>query len=238
MTIRALTEAPTPNTPGLKRDKDMLESLKKLNPDIELFHVSDDEFKPFGRVLEGFDTSEIIKRAKAFEKIEEGSRYLAGTEEFESLKIASEIESKLYGSLPTQVGYCWGHSNFLNAAEWHTSNEINIAITPLVLILGHVWDLKDNKIDSSEFKAFYLPEGTMVEVYATSLHFCPCETQKEGFGCVVALPKGTNTDLEEKNDPLLFRKNKWIISHNENEALIKRGVVPGISGVNYEIKYQ
>lgn len=78
----------------------------------------------------------------------------------------------------------------------------------------------------------------MVEIFATSLHFCPCEVDKNGFGCVVALPKGTNIPLEEKaENPLLFRKNKWLIAHEENEGLIGRGAVPGITGPNYEIKY-
>ena len=54
----------------------------------------------------------------------------------------------------------------------------------------------------------------------------------------VALPKGTNTDLDERVDgSLLFRRNKWIICHEDNEALKNRGVVAGISGTNFEIKY-
>ena len=49
---------------------------------------------------------------------------------------------------------------------------------------------------------------------------------------------GTNTDLEAKTaDPMLFRKNKWIIAHQDNEGLQARGVVPGITGENYQIKY-
>jgi hypothetical protein len=126
----------------------------------------------------------------------------------------------------------------MNATEWHTSSEINIAVTPLVLLLGHVWDIVDGKIESSKFKAFYLPAGTVAEVYATSLHFCPCEVEENGFGCVVALPEDTNTNLEIKpEDALLFRKNKWIIAHIDNEALKQKGVVAGITGTNYEVKY-
>ena len=217
----------------------MLEKLKKLNPNIEFFNVNDKEFKTFGRVLENLDTNEIIEVAKKIENPESGSSYKATVEEFECLEIANEIENKIYGSLPTQIGYCWGHSSFLNATEWHTSSELNIAVTDLVLILCHIWDIENGKIDSSKFKAFYVPQGTAIEVYATSGHFCPCEVDENGFGCVVGLPTGTNTDLTIKDhDPLLFRKNKWIISHEKNEGLINRGVVAGISGENFEIKYK
>ncbi len=216
----------------------MLKELKNLNPRVDFFDVNDAEFASFGKVLKNLDPKEIIATAKKIANSENGSMYKPSLEEFESLDIASQIEDECFGTLSTQVGYCWGHNNFLNATEWHTSSEINIAVTPLVLILGHIWDIVDGKIDSSKFKAFYLPAGTVVEVYSTSLHFCPCEVSKDGFGCVVALPEGTNTDLEIKNhDPLLFRKNKWIISHIENEALKNRGVVPGITGTNFEIKY-
>ena len=216
----------------------MLNLLKEKNNDIRLYSVEDREFASFGRIIKNIDVAEIVAAAKKIPNPQSGSSYLPSVEDFEILPIAGEIENEFFGTLPAQIGYCWGNSNFLNATEWHTSSEINIAVTPLVLILGHIWDIKDGKIDSSDFKAFYLPAGTAVEVYSTSLHFCPCEVEKGGFGCVVALPSGTNTDLTTKTaDPLLFRKNKWIIAHVDNETLINRGVVAGITGKNYEIKY-
>lgn len=216
----------------------MLENLKKLNPEIEFYDVSDKEFASFGRIINNLDVAEIIDAAKKIPNPESGSSYVPSLEDFESLKIAAEIKNEYFGTLPTQIGYCWGHNRFMDATEWHTSSEINIAITPLVLILGHLWDIEDGKIDSGKFKAFYLPVGTAVEVYATSLHYCPCEADEKGFGCVVGLPADTNTDLTVKvNDPLLYRKNKWIIAHTLNEALKSKGVVGGITGINYEIKY-
>ncbi len=216
----------------------MFEILTKKNKDIKIYSVYDSEFDSFGRIIENIDISEIEEAAAEIKYPESSSCYSASVEAFENLKIAEVIKNELFGTLPTQIGFCYGHNNFLNATEWHTSSEVNIAITPLVLILGHIWDIKDGKINSSEFKAFYLPAGTVVEVYSTSLHFCPCETQTNGFGCVVALPSGTNTDLEtEVKDPLMFRKNKWIMAHEDNKVLIERGVKSGISGINYEIKY-
>jgi len=216
----------------------MLQWLREKNPDIEIISVESEAFAPYGRVIRDLDTADIIKAAKEIENPSEGSSYLPTVEAFEQLPVAKTIQNRFFGTLPAQVGYCWGHSNFLNATEWHTSSEINIAVTPLVLLLGHIWQIQDGKIDSSDFRAFYLPAGTAVEVYATSLHFCPCEVEAGGFGCVVALPAGTNTNLEEAvEDKLLFRKNKWIICCEDNQDLIQRGVVSGITGCNYEIKY-
>ena len=216
----------------------MLNILKERNPDIKLYSVNDSEFKTFGRVVNDLDTQEIIAAAEAIKNPETGSAYSPSEASFEKLKISYQIKSEYFGTLPTQIGYCYGHNNFLNAAEWHFSSEINIAVTPLVLILGHIWDIEDGKIDSSSFNAFYLPKGTAAEVYATTLHFCPCEVEKGGFGCVVGLPLDTNTPLDVTPDnPLLFRKNKWIIAHEENAPLINRGVVSGITGKNFEIKY-
>ena len=157
----------------------MFEKLKLLNHEIDFYDVSDKEFASFGRIITNLDTAEIIKTAEKIENPESGSAYLPSLADFEALKIAENIKNECFGTLPTQIGYCYGHSNFLNAAEWHFSSEINIAVTSLVLILGHVWDIKDGKIDSSRFKAFYIPKGTAIEVYATTLHFCPCEVDRK-----------------------------------------------------------
>ena len=216
----------------------MLSELKKLNPNIPMYDIYSTEFSMYGRVIDNIDTSEIIKVAKKIQSPKSGSSYVPSQPEFEELSVASDLQNKLFGEIPTETGYCWGHNSFLNALEWHTSSEINIAVTPLVLILGTRFDLKDNKLDCSKLKAFFVPEGAIIEVYATSLHFCPCEVKKEGFGCVVVLPDGTNTQLVLKpKDKYLFRKNKWLIAHNDNANLISRGAVPGISGENLKIKY-
>lgn len=216
----------------------MLENLKKLNPDIKFCDVFSEEFKTFGRVITTLDTADILRAAHRIDPPCEGSSYQPSVDTFETLNIAQTIQNECFGSLPTQIGYCWGHNNFLGACEWHKGSELNIAVTPLVLILGHLWDVKDGKIDSSDFTAVYLPAGTVIEVYETTLHFCPCEVDKNGFGCVVGLPKGTNTNLEILPvNKQLFRKNKWLLCHVENKALLEKGVVAGITGTNYQIKY-
>ncbi len=216
----------------------MLKKLKELNPDIEFYGVDSESFSEFGRIITDIDADDLIAEAKKIEKPTEGSAYIPSVPEFEKLDIFETVRERIFGKLDTQIGYTYGHSNYLNATEWHTCSEFNVAVEPLVLILGRRCDIKDGRIDSSKMKAFFVPEGTVLEVYATTLHFCPCEVNENGFGCIVGLLKGTNTPLtEEVTDKMLFRNNKWIIAHESNDTLIERGVVPGIYGTNYKINY-
>lgn len=215
----------------------MITDLKKLNPDIEIHSIHSDEFKKYGMVLD-VDPSEMIEACKNISIPENGTIYTPSHPELESLDISDVLRKKLFGGCEAQVGLCYGCNSLLNAFEFHKSSEINVAITPFVLILGLRYEMEHNTYDSSNAKAFYLEKGDVVEVFSTSLHFCPCQTQDSGFMCAVILPKDTNTFLDrETDDELLFKKNKWILCHDKNEKLINLGVYPGIHGVNYEIKY-
>lgn len=215
----------------------MLRKLKDLNPDIKIYSIHDDEFKKYGAVID-FDATEIVDECIRLGWPDEGTRYTASVTELENLESSDFLRKRLFGGCDAQVGLCCGRSNFLNGLEYHNSSEINVAATPLVLILGLRYEMEENEYNSENVKAFYLEKGDVVEVFGTSLHFCPCQVDDGGFSCVVVLPKGTNTDVEDNGgDKLLFRKNKWIICHDKNEGLIERGVYPGIHGVNYEIKY-
>lgn len=217
----------------------MLENLKAKNSDIKVFSAFSEEYKEFGRIITVSDNmlNEIIDTAEKI-SVPDSVIYTPENKELENCKISQYIVNNVFGTLPTQIGYCCGHNSFLNATEWHTSSEINIAVTPLILILGHRWDIVNGIIDSSKFKAFYLPKGTVTEVYATTLHYTPCQVSSDGFGCIVALPKGTNTALETTvSDKFMTAKNKWLIAHIDNTAKIKQGAMAGITGTNYEVKY-
>lgn len=216
----------------------MLKHLQEKNPQLKLYSVEDTAFAEYGRIITNYATEDIMQAAKQIPMPQSGSNYLPGVEEFEKLAIAETIQEDIFGCLPTQIGYTYGHSNYMNAMEWHCCSELNIAVTPLVMLLAKRSDLRDGKLDSSCVKAFYLPAGTVVEVYATTLHFCPLEVTEEGFGCVVGLLKGTNLPHEkERPDKLMFKQNKWLLAHNDNQALLEKGCVPGISGVNYQLHY-
>lgn len=214
-----------------------LETLRAKNPALKFYSVNDKEFARYGCVLKQ-DYSSIEEAARKLPMPAEGSKYEASVESFEKLPIREMIKEELFGELEVQLGNCWGYNSCLNALEWHKNSEINVAATDLVLLLAKLDDVEDGKLDAKKVVAFFVAKGEAIEVYADTLHFCPCQVADSGFNCVVVLPKGTNTNLENKPaDPLLFRKNKWIFCHEDNEGLKAKGVVPAIFGENYKINY-
>lgn len=203
---------------------------------MKIYRVCDKEFLPYGKVL-NLDTSEIVNTAEKIEMPNDGTIYHASEEDFEKLPIMDTIKNECFGGMPTQLGFCWGYNDTLNALEWHKCSEINIAVTDLILLLGDLRDVSDkNEYDSEKVKAFKVLKGEAIEVYATTLHYCPIETKTTGFRCVVGLLKDTNTPLDySPNDKLIFQRNKWIIAHKDNSELINKGVFGGIYGVNHKI---
>lgn len=216
----------------------MVDRLKKLNPDIPIFSIHDDEFKKYGRVLD-FDTSEIVKCGEGIEMPKEGVRYEMSIPQFEKLNCAPKLRDMIFGKCPAQIGLCWGKNSMLNAFEFHRSSEINIAVTPIVVMLGLQYEIEDKCYDTKNIKAFYLEKGDIIEMYATTLHYCACQVSDEGFSCVIGLPEGTNDEIAlPDEDKLLFMTNKWLICHEECDELINKGAFGGMYGINYEIKYK
>ncbi len=203
---------------------------------IKIYRVSDPEFKPYGELVE-LPTADLITEAAKLEMPAEGATYQASIDSLEKIGETVAFKNEIYGELPIQTGCCWGHNNKLNALEWHKSSEINIAVTDFVLLLAKQNEMENGRLDSANVKAFLVKKGETVEVYATTLHFCPCASDPAGFCCIVILPKDTNIPLDKiPDDKLLFRKNKWLICHEENETLKNKGVYPGIYGINYVIE--
>lgn len=214
----------------------MLEKLRKNNPHIHIYSVHDKEFEQYGKLL-AVDAFELVEAADKLKLPETGSVYEASVPALERVEVRDVFEKEIYGEMPIQIGSCRGYSSFLNGLEWHKGSEINVGSTPFVLLLASLWDIKGGKVDSKDVKAFFVDKNEVIEVYSTTLHFCPCQVTKDGFNCVVILPLGTNVPLEENHaDPYLFRKNKWLFAHVDNKALQERGVKPGIVGENIEIK--
>lgn len=215
----------------------MIKKLRQFNPELQIYSVRDTKFKKYGNLL-NINTEEIVDACLGLEFPKDKSEYIPSVDKLETLKLSNALRILTFGGCPAQIGITHGYNCFMNGLEYHKCSEINVAATPLCLILGLQYEMEGNEYDSSKVKVFYLEKGDAVELYSSTLHFCPCQVSDNGFSCVAALPKDTNTLLDEpSDDKLLFKKNKWVICHDKNQDLIDRGVYPGIHGVNYEIKY-
>ncbi len=203
-------------------------------------------FEKYGKVLSGYDVKDLLaKLEETTDKPEGATIYEPGDAGLEALPIAKEFSTNAYGGMPVQVGYCNGNNTKLNCLEYHRGSELNIPANDMVLLLAPLQSVKNGKLNTSAVEAFYVPKGTVVEVYETTLHYAPCnavkngEVSNEGFRVIIVLPKDTNTakpELSEKNleDKLLWAKNKWLIAHPDSSEA-KAGAFVGLTGINIDI---
>lgn len=207
---------------------------------MEILSVFDPAFRPYGRVLTGYDTAALAQALEQDTPLPDGVGYVPADAALEKLDIFADFEASVYGGMPVQLGWCNGHNTKLNCLEYHRDSEVNFGSRDFILLLGLESQIEDGKFDTALTKAFLVPAGTMVEVFATTLHYAPCEAKLgQGFKVLVALPRGTNTDkpvFTPKNyeDTLLTARNKWLLAHAESDEA-KGGAVVALTGENLDI---
>ena len=204
---------------------------------MKIQNVADASFRKYGKVLEGYDFSALLKEMK-HTPVPDDVVYVPSVEELEALDVAKVLQNKGFGGIPIEIGYCNGHNEKLNGLEYHRSSEINVAATDAILILGNLWDVEDDfTYDTAKMEAFLVPAGTAVELYATTLHYAPCGVDGKGFKDVIILPKGTNADITKNpeatgEDRLLTAENKWLIAHADAKI---DGAFNGLQGENISV---
>ncbi|AEB07203.1 hypothetical protein Corgl_1095 [Coriobacterium glomerans PW2] len=220
----------------------MLQQIRELNPKLQIFSVSDPTFRDYGQVLADIDMAAPLKALAKKPLPAEGNIYVASDNELESTDAALWLRYEIFGGMPVEVGYCNGHSSQLNCLEWHNAPEVNIATDDIVLFLGRTPELQGDRYRVEDIKAFFVPRGTCISIFGTTMHFAPCRTSEDGFRCLVMLLADVNTDLpehpyaEDRARPrTLFKYGKWLIAHPDNERFVACGAYPGIVGENLTI---
>lgn len=208
---------------------------------MKLLSVFDEEFAPYGKVVTGYDVAPLLaKLEETTPKPADGVIYVPSDSVLESLPVYRQIQDNLYGGMPIQIGYCNGTNTKLNCVEYHRDSEIDIPADDMVFLVALECEIKDSKLDASCVKAFTAPKGTVVELYATTLHYAPCSGHKgDGFRVIIVLPKGTNEAKPEitpvnDEDKMLFAANKWLLAHPDSSEA-GQGAVVGIVGENPDI---
>ena len=202
---------------------------------MKIYSVYDPEFKPYGQIVEGLENTiqEILPVLQAAPQ-GAGVEYVPEYEPLQELPAMVEISEHCYGGMPVELGWCNGHNTILNCLEYHRDSEFNLGTEDFVLLLARQEEIENGVLNTEKVKAFRVPAGVPVEVYATTLHYAPCNANDGGFKCVVALPKGTNTDIEKRapkteEDKMLFARNKWLLMHPE---AAEEGQYVGLVGEN------
>lgn len=215
--------------------------LAKLNNQIVVRDVHDVSFVTYGKIISGYDFSGLLDYMEKETCVpDQGNVYKASVPGLEQFPVKEELENGFYGEMPIEIGYCNGQNSTLNGLEYHIGSEINVAVTDMVLMLGRLQDVANDKYNAEDVEVFFVKKGTALQLYETTLHFSPCKTGPKGFKCIVILPRGTNEPLKNDKavygDKFLFARNKWLLAHPERKPLMEKGAWPGITGENIEFK--
>ena len=205
---------------------------------MKILSVNSNEFKTYGKVHQFNGFAELEKYTiKQYPIPSQGNFYQGSAADIEEFEIVKQIQKSIYGDLKIQAGPCCGHNQILNGIEYHQGSEVAIMIRDCVMVLGHIWDMEGNYYDSSKCEAFYVPKGTVLETYGTTLHYTPCTQSDEGFYTICILLKDTGTTLENGRVGILKKKNKWFITHKDNLSKVNEGDFVGLTGDMIKIDY-
>ena len=209
---------------------------------MKIYSVFDPEFARYGQIVKGLEESvaEILPLLEKTYQPEEGTAYSPSNEELEELPAAMELSEHCFGGMEIQLGHCNGHNTKLNCLEYHRNSEFNLGSEDFILLLGRQEDIRDGMLDTSTVKAFRVPAGVLIEVWATTLHFAPCHADpQKGFHVLIVLPRFTNTERPQmKNvtweDEIMTARNKWLLAHPDSRQA-KNGAKVGLTGDNIDI---
>ena len=210
--------------------------------------IYDESFRSYGRVWSDVPAAFTAPVARALAEHapcpEDGTKYEASAAALEELAVAPALKGLLFGGRPAQLGWCCGHNTHLNCLEYHRSSEFNLGANDFILLLAKQSQVKgmgtDAKLDTSLVRAFRVPAGALIEVFADTLHFAPCQAGDEGFRTLIALPaNGPLPELDPElaaagDAPLLWAADKWLIAHAESKQAAA-GAHVGLVGENIDI---
>lgn len=201
---------------------------------MKIYSIYDKEFAEYGVIVPG-DYKELLEVLSSRPCPEGSTMYCPSDKELEATPSYKGFSYRVYGDMPIQLGYCSGHNNKLNCLEYHRDSEINLANEEFVLLLGKRSEIIGDKFDTSKVKAFRVPAGVAVEVFATSLHYAPIGEHGAGFRVLVVLPRGTNVNsLRIEGEKELWATNKWLLAHKDSKEA-KEGAYIGLVGDNIVI---
>lgn len=123
---------------------------------MKIYSVLDPEFRPYGRVLEGYDTAPLTAALEEKTPLPDGVEYVPSEAALELLPVMAQIRDNVYGGMPVQLGWCNGHNTKLNCLEYHRDSEINLGSRDFILLLAKEEEIRDGCLDTAAVRASWL----------------------------------------------------------------------------------
>lgn len=213
-----------------------LEDFQKKNPDYKILSIDDPDFKKYGKVYTKYDISEVKDYMDKNVKISSPSNfYTPSNKDLEKIPAIQEMGKDIYAFMPIEAGECTGQSTNFSAIEYHQGSETNIMLTDVIMVLGQrsTLDTNGEYSPSEDGQIFFVPAGTVVEFYSTTLHYAPIKVHDSGFSIIVILIKGSNEELPadfKSDNKRIVKQNKFQLVDPSRKDKIAIGVEVGLTG--------
>lgn len=213
-----------------------IEDFQKKNPDYKILSIDDPDFKKYGEVYTKYDISEVKDYMDKNVKISSPSNfYTPSNKDLEKIPAIQEMGKDIYAFMPIEAGECTGQSTNFSAIEYHQGSETNIMLTDVIMVLGQrsTLDTKGEYSPSEDGQIFFVPAGTVVEFYSTTLHYAPIKVHDSGFSIIVILIKGSNEELPadfKSDNKRIVKQNKFQLVDSSRKDKIAIGVEVGLTG--------
>ena len=221
-----------------------MRKLNELNPDIDMLFIEDTSFLRYGRVHHDRPVDNLLAALDG--GTGSGTGVLRSVNEqldAPPAELASTLR-EIFGSTELQVETVRGKNTRLDALEYHKCVEVVVAGTDMVVLMGLVCDIvwPGGTFDVSRTRAFYVPRGTVYEVFPWCLHSTPVHVHEaEGFRCIVIQPKGSHAPIDFTPDQggegkLMQGRNTWLIGYAEEAGLSGASAHRGLKGRAIKLK--
>ncbi|EFN4364121.1 DUF4867 family protein [Escherichia coli] len=177
--------------------------------------IHSDEFLPYGNVISAINVDSLLKYLKEEISVPEDQvAYVRSDERLKQYPAVSDIQRQIYGGMPVQAGYVCGVNTTQDGFEYHQGSEVIIAASDFFLFLGKRELMQGDTFNGERAEPFFIPAKSVIELYSTTLHYCPMSINAQPFSAAIILLDGTNEDIDGKNKPtILSKRNTWFIAH-------------------------
>ena len=134
---------------------------------MKIYSVTDAAFRPYGKILEGYDTAPLCAAMRSIPMPEQGTAYEPSIPVLEECALYGALQNNAYGGMPIQLGLCWGYNTRLNCLEYHRDSEVNVGARDFILLLGKQDEIENGVLDTGKVKAFRVQgdPGDYIKMY-------------------------------------------------------------------------